>query len=84
MTPKKPKRGRPPKASEDRKSESILLRLEEKEKRAFAEAAGLAGVPLTVWIRERLRWVARKELQMRLDRYRSCQTVSKDRYSRGD
>jgi predicted HicB family RNase H-like nuclease len=56
-------RGRPEKGSEDRKSESLLLRLEPREKETFSEAAKVAGVPLSVWIRERLRKVARGELQ---------------------
>lgn len=45
------------------KSESILLKLEPEEKEAFRQVAELAGVPLTVWIRERLRRSARIELQ---------------------
>jgi hypothetical protein len=58
----KPRRGRPPKSS-GTKSESMLLRLEPEEKQGFSEAANAAGVPLSVWIRERLRVVARKELE---------------------
>lgn len=54
--------GRPPKGSEDAKSESLLLRLSSSEKQGFADAAALAGVPLTVWIRERLRRIATEEL----------------------
>ena len=45
------------------KSEAILLRLEPEEKEAFQQAAKMAGTPLTIWIRERLRKVARIELQ---------------------
>ena len=55
-------RGRPKKSSEDVKSESVLLRMSLSERQAFTEAASLAGVPLSVWIRERLRLVARQEL----------------------
>jgi hypothetical protein len=56
-------RGRPPKRSDSIKSESLLLRLEVSEKQTFAAAAGLAGVPVTVWIRERLRRAALQELE---------------------
>jgi hypothetical protein len=56
-------RGRPPMGSGSAKSESLLLRLAPAEKEGFAEAAALAGVPLSVWIRERLRQVAKKELE---------------------
>jgi hypothetical protein len=55
-------RGRPPKNSESVKSQRILLLLEPAEKTTFKEAADLAGAPLAVWIRERLRKSAMKEL----------------------
>ena len=45
------------------KSEFIKIRLEPEEKEAFQDAADLAGIALSVWIRERLRKVARKELE---------------------
>jgi hypothetical protein len=57
-----PKRGRPRKTSYRTKSESVLLRMDPGEKQGFADAAALAGIPLSVWIRERLRSAARKEL----------------------
>lgn len=60
---KKARRGRPPKGSGLAKSESVLIRMEPREKAAFTEAAVIAGVPLSVWIRERLRRVARDELR---------------------
>jgi uncharacterized protein (DUF1778 family) len=62
MDTQQPRRGRPRKGSAATKSESILLRLEMREKEAFSAAAELAGVPLSVWIRERLRRNARDEL----------------------
>jgi hypothetical protein len=37
--------------------------MEMREKRGFTEAAELAGIPLAVWMRERLRQAARKELE---------------------
>lgn len=45
------------------KSESILIRVEPKEKEAFKKAAELAGLPVSMWIRERLRRITRIELQ---------------------
>jgi hypothetical protein len=56
-------RGRPPKSSGTTKSESILLRLEVKEKQGFLDAANVAGAPLAVWMRERLRRAAIRELE---------------------
>jgi hypothetical protein len=56
------RRGRPPTGSQDLKSASLLLKMSDREKRGFQEAAALAGAPLTVWIRERLRRIAAKEL----------------------
>lgn len=63
MKHEKQKRGRPRKSSEVAKSEGILLRLQPAEKQAFKEAAELSGAPLSVWIRERLRWATIKELE---------------------
>jgi hypothetical protein len=63
MKTKKARRGRPPKGSGQTKSESILLRMDPAEKEGFAEAAELAGAPLSVWIRERLRRLAATELK---------------------
>ena len=57
------KRGRPPKDAEHLRTESLLVRLETDEKRAFREAAEIAGVPLSTWVRERLRQVAVRELE---------------------
>ena len=45
------------------KSELIQIRLEPEEKLAFQEAADLAGIALSAWIRERLRKEARRELE---------------------
>jgi hypothetical protein len=62
MTTRKQGRGRPRKGSAATKSEGVLLRMEKREKEGFAAAAELAGVPLAVWMRERLRRAAAKEL----------------------
>lgn len=59
----KPLRGRPPLDSEQAKSQSLLLRLSAAEKQGFTDAAAVAGLPLTAWMRERLRRVATKELE---------------------
>jgi hypothetical protein len=59
----KKNRGRPRKHMHSSKSVSVLLRLELSEKQGFAEAAALAGAPLSVWMRERLRRVAVSELR---------------------
>jgi hypothetical protein len=64
MTTKKVRRGRPAKGSGESKSVSLLLRLAPSEKQGFQDAAELAGAPLTVWIRERLRTASRQELKL--------------------
>lgn len=55
--------GRPTQGSEITKSKVILLRLEPGEKEGFRAAAELAGIDLSAWMRERLRRVARHELE---------------------
>lgn len=44
------------------KTEFMKLRLQLEEKQAFEQAADIAGVPLSGWVRERLRRAARAEL----------------------
>ena len=58
----KKRRGRPPLSSDRAKGEYLDVRLETAEKEAFKNAAALAGVPLATWVRERLRKIARREL----------------------
>lgn len=60
---KKPKRGRPPKEASRRRDKPMLVKLEATEKEAFKDAADLAGVPLSTWVRERLRQIAGRELE---------------------
>lgn len=55
------KRGRPPK--EQTKAGLLDVRLDPAEKQAFKDAADLAGLALSAWVRERLRLAARKELE---------------------
>jgi hypothetical protein len=56
-------RGRPKKDPSRAKGEYLDIRLEAAEKQAFRDAAGLAGLDLSAWVRERLRAIARKELE---------------------
>jgi predicted HicB family RNase H-like nuclease len=45
------------------KKESFKVRVTESEKRAFHMAADRAGIPMSAWMRERLRRAAIKELE---------------------
>jgi len=45
------------------KSALIKVRVSEPEKHAFQEAAELAGIAVSSWVRERLRKAARIELE---------------------
>jgi hypothetical protein len=58
----KRKRGRPPESPDRLKNEKFLLGLGLKEKQGFSEAAQIAGISLSAWMRERLRVAAAKEL----------------------
>lgn len=51
------------KSSPSGKSKTIQIRLAGDEKAAFLEAASLAGLPLSTWVRERLRLAAIRELE---------------------
>jgi uncharacterized protein (DUF1778 family) len=57
------KAGRPKKNPDAVKTEWIEMRVEKSEKDAFRVAAEAAGLPLSGWIRQRLRRAARKELE---------------------
>jgi hypothetical protein len=63
MNTSRSKRGRPRKDGDRRKAVHLDIRLEMVEKQAFKDAADLAGLDLSAWIRERLRAMARKELE---------------------
>jgi len=56
-------RGRPRKPSHAAKAEGIEIRVTATEKQAFREAADIAGLGLSTWVRERLRRAAIKELE---------------------
>jgi antitoxin component of RelBE/YafQ-DinJ toxin-antitoxin module len=45
------------------KAAVLQVRVQEAEKRSFHAAAELAGLDLSAWVRERLRLLARKELE---------------------
>jgi hypothetical protein len=45
------------------KTTTLQIRLQPEEKQAFEEAANLAGIGLSSWVRERLRTVAIRELE---------------------
>lgn len=45
------------------KGDVMKLRIEESEKAGFERAAGLAGLSLSAWARERLRKAAVRELE---------------------
>jgi hypothetical protein len=47
----------------DLKVVPLNIRVAATEKAAFDRAAEVAGVPLSAWMRERLRTIARRELQ---------------------
>ena len=55
--------GRPKKKPESVKTEYIEIRCELAEKDSFRDAADAAGMPMSGWIRDRLRRAARKELE---------------------
>jgi uncharacterized protein (DUF1778 family) len=63
MSTTQAKRGRPKKDPNRAKGEYLDIRLEAAEKQAFRDAAELAGLDLSAWVRERLRATARKELE---------------------
>lgn len=44
-------------------SELLQIRLTDKEKEGFQAAADLAGIPLSAWVRERLRLAAIRDLE---------------------
>ena len=46
-----------------RKTETLEVRVDEDEKKGFQQAAEVAGIPLSAWVRERLRYAAIRELE---------------------
>ena len=56
-------RGRKTTAPKKAKAAYLEVRLEVAEKEAFQQAADLAGLALSAWVRERLRQISRRELE---------------------
>ena len=57
------KRGAPKKAPVDAKGDTLQIRVNAAEKEAFTEAAKLDGKKRSEWMRDRLRRLARQELE---------------------
>lgn len=55
--------GRPAKADRNRRTRYLQVRVTDPEKQAFDAAAELAGQELSVWVRQRLRSHAQRELE---------------------
>lgn len=55
--------GRPKKTAESAKTEVVEFRVGVAEKMAFEEAAEMAGIGLSTWVRERLRRASIRELE---------------------
>jgi uncharacterized protein (DUF1778 family) len=55
--------GRPTKGSGPAKNQTVLLRVDSDEKKAFGDAADVAGLSVSSWMRERLRRAAVRELE---------------------
>lgn len=56
-------RGRPTKSAAQLRAETLEVRLNQLEKQSFREAAEIAGLSLSTWVRERLRQRAIAELE---------------------
>ena len=57
------KRGLPPKQKGTAKTRYLQVRVSDAEKEGFDQAAHLAGLEMSAWVRERLRIAARTELE---------------------
>jgi uncharacterized protein (DUF1778 family) len=55
------KRGRPPKAPEERKADRLDIRVNAEEKAAFQDAAARSEQSLSKWVRTRLIAAAKRE-----------------------
>ena len=78
----KAKRGRPPLNPSKTKAAYLEVRLTVAEKQAFNEAAEVAGLALSAWVRERLRGAAREELGKVTGPSRSLNTIRERRSSK--
>jgi len=50
-------------STENKQTELLQLRIRPSEKEAFSDAASIAGISVSAWVRERLRLVAIRELE---------------------
>lgn len=57
------KRGAPKKPVGKTKESTKQIRLSDADRETFQGAADLAGIPVSAWMRERLRQIARAELE---------------------
>jgi hypothetical protein len=60
---KVPKQGRPKLPADQVKDVLLQVRVQPVEKQGFIDAAQLSGQNVSVWIRDRLRRIARQELE---------------------
>jgi uncharacterized protein (DUF1778 family) len=63
MKDQKKGRGRPPKSSDQKQTEYLDVRLTGVEKKGFKDAADVAGMALSAWVRYTLRQAATKTLR---------------------
>lgn len=56
-------RGRPNKSTDEKRVETLIIRLDGEEKQTFQDAAKISGSPLSSWARAKLRQAAIKELE---------------------
>jgi hypothetical protein len=56
--------GMPTKSAHDLRDSAIEIRVIAMERQGFRDAATLGGIPLSAWIRERLRLAAIRELEI--------------------
>jgi antitoxin component of RelBE/YafQ-DinJ toxin-antitoxin module len=54
-------RGRPAKDDDERKDAHVIVRVDTSERQEFEDAAKIAGLDLSKWIRDRLKQAAKKE-----------------------
>lgn len=55
--------GRPKKSAGSKQTDTLPVRVRPSEKQTFQQCADIAGVSLSSWIRERLRFAAIRELE---------------------
>lgn len=66
------------------KQQVLQIRLTEKEKAGFQAAADIAGIPLSSWVRERLRLAAIRDLELAGQRVPFVEAVTMETGDGGD